>query len=126
VEDINRVELRGRVARDAEFHLTQSQIPVTSFVLATTRTVTVEDGALKDFTDYHRIAAWRNLANHCADLRKGDACHVVGRLTTRTWTDGGGFKRYMTEVNAASVEPLDLRTPVAAQVASVDLDEVPF
>ena len=117
MEDINRVELRGRLVRNAEMRYTVSGLPLTTFVLATTRTIEAEDGALKEFTDYNRVVAWRKLAEHSVELQKGDACHVVGRLSTRSWQGQDCVKRYMTEVNASSVEPLELRTPGRVEAA---------
>jgi single-strand DNA-binding protein len=118
MDDLNRVELRGRVLKDAELRTTTNNSSVLTFVATTTRMV---NG--KEATDYHNIVCWQRLAEEMADLRRGDPVHIVGRLQSRSWQGQDGLKHYKTEVVAASVEPLTLRTSAAT---GVDPAEVPF
>ncbi len=113
MEDINRVELRGRLYKDAELRVSAGGTAVLTFVLTTTRTAT-DNG--KEYTDWHNVICWHRLAEEMADLRRGDPVHVVGRLQTRSWVGQDNAKRYKTETVAISVEPLTLRTPAQAEV----------
>ena len=112
MEDINRVELRGRVLKHADMRTTTNNTSVLAFVVTTVRTV---NG--REVSDYHNIVAWQRLAEEMADLRAGDPVHVVGRLQNRSWVGNDGLKRYKTEIVAASIEPLALRTRSAQEAA---------
>ena len=56
-----------------------------------------QTGDWKDETDWHNIALWRNenLANY---LTKGKQVYIEGRLSSRSYEDKEGQKRYVTEV----------------------------
>ena len=47
-------------------------------------------------TEWHRIVAFRRLAEICADyLRKGSKVYIEGKLQTRSW-EKDGVKMYST------------------------------
>lgn len=96
---LNRVQLIGNLTRDPELRYTPSGSPVCSFSIATNRTWTTDDGQKHEEADFHRIVAWRKLAEICSQfLVKGRKVYVEGRLSTRNWTTQDGQNRSTTEV----------------------------
>ena len=97
---VNKVILVGRLGKDAETKFTPSGMAKTSFTLATNyNRKDPQTGDWKEETDWHNISVWKaeNLANY---LLKGKQVYVEGRLTSRSYDDKDGNKRYFTEVVA--------------------------
>ena len=66
---VNRVQLLGRIGRDAETKQTTGDISVSNFTLATNRSVKSATG-YKQQTDWHNTVVW-HLENHGPYLTKG-------------------------------------------------------
>lgn len=97
--DINQVMLIGRLTKDPEIRVTNTNISVASFTIAV--------NGIKDEVDYFNIVAWRQLADICAKyIRKGKQVAVVGKLKNRTYDAKDGSKRYITEVVADNIQML--------------------
>jgi single-strand DNA-binding protein len=95
---VNKVILVGRLGKDAETKFTPSGVARTTFSVATNRRwKDQQTGDWKEETDWHNIVLWRaeNLANY---LTKGTQVYVEGRLSSRSYDDKDGNKRYVTEV----------------------------
>ncbi len=102
---VNKVILVGNLGADPEMKYTPSGTPVCTFRLATSETFKDRDGNQQERTEWHRVVAWSKLAELCGQyLSKGRQVYVEGRLTTRSWDDQDGNKRYMTEVVARDVQ----------------------
>ena len=98
---VNKVILVGRLGRDPELRYTQGGQPVANFTLATDERWTNKDGERQERTEWHRIVAWRKLAEFCGEyLSKGRLVYVEGKLQTRDWEDKEGNKRKTTEIVA--------------------------
>ncbi|MGH9628816.1 MAG: single-stranded DNA-binding protein [Bryobacteraceae bacterium] len=100
---VNKVILVGHLGKDAETKFTPSGVAKTNFSLATSRRwKDQQTGDWKEETDWHNIILWRseNLANY---LTKGKQIYVEGRLSTRSYDDKDGNKRWITEVVADDV-----------------------
>ncbi|MBI1898497.1 MAG: single-stranded DNA-binding protein [Acidobacteria bacterium] len=100
---VNKVILIGNLGRDAETKFTPSGVAKTTFSLATQRRwKDQQTGDWKEETDWHNIIVWRqeNVANY---LLKGKQVYVEGRLSTRSYDDKDGNKRWITEVVAEEV-----------------------
>jgi len=133
----NRVILVGHVGAKPEVRYTPSGAAVANFSLATTEAWTDNDGNKQDRTDWHRIVAWRQLAEVCEQfVDKGTLVYIEGKLQTRSWEDKNGVKRYTTEVIAESLTMLGSRsdsksTPpddfgeVSAETEE-EMDDLPF
>lgn len=103
---LNRVILIGRTTADAELKYTPSGIAVATFTLACDRPFTSQGGGRE--TDFIPIVTWRQLAETCANfLRKGRLTAVEGRMQVRSYEDGEGRRRYVTEVVADNVRFLE-------------------
>lgn len=96
---LNRVMLLGNLTRDPELRYTPSGTAVCNFGLATNRRWTTSDGDEKEAAQFHRIVAWAQLAELCAQLLyKGAKAYVGGRIQYREWTGDDNVKRQTTEV----------------------------
>lgn len=107
---MNRAILIGRLGRDPEFRYTPKGTPVTMFNLATDESYKGKDGEVVTHTDWHRIVAWRKLAEICGQyLKKGSLVCVEGTLRTRSYHDGKGVERFVTEIVADNMRMLGSR-----------------
>jgi len=100
---VNKVILLGRLGKDAETKFTPSGTAKTTFTMATNYSrKDQQTGEWKEETDWHNIVLWRseNIANY---LLKGKQVYVEGRISTRSYDDKDGNKRYITEVVADNV-----------------------
>ena len=96
---MNKVILTGNLGADPEVRYTQNGTPVATFSLATTERWKDKDGNKQESTEWHRIVAWRRLAEIAGEyLAKGSKVLVEGRMVTRKWKDQSGVERYTTEV----------------------------
>jgi single-strand DNA-binding protein len=106
---LNKIMLIGNLGRDGETRYTTNNTAVTSFTLATTNSYKGKDGNWINETTWHNIIAW-TLSDFMRDsLKKGKKFYVEGRLTKREYTDKDGIKRFMTEVVAERLFPLEGR-----------------
>ncbi len=107
---VNKVILIGNLGRKPEIRYTSSGIPVANFTLATTeRWGTDESGQKKEHTEWHRLTAWRGLAEICGQyLDKGSKIYVEGRLRRSEYTGQDGVKRYSTTIE---IDQMEMLTP---------------
>jgi len=108
---INKVILIGRLGRDPEVRYTPDGTAVATFSIATSDEWSDKSsGEKKERTEWHRIVAWRKLAEICGEyLSKGRQVYIEGKLQTREWQDKDGNKRTTTEVVASDMQMLGPR-----------------
>ena len=124
---MNKVILMGNVGTDPEIRYVEKR-PVASLRLATTeRARKLQNGTVvPERTEWHNIVAWRSLADLAEKfIRKGTQIYVEGKLTTRSWTDQSGNKRYTTEVVADSIQLLGKRSDNTASPAQPQMQPQP-
>jgi len=101
---VNKVILVGNLGREPELRYTQDRKPVVKFSLATQDVWTGKDGQKNERTEWHSIVVWGKLAEICKEyLATGRQVYVEGRLSTRSYTDKSGQKRYKTEIIATQI-----------------------
>ena len=131
---LNKVIIVGNLGQEPENKTTQSGISVTTFSVATTeKWKDKHSGENNEQTDWHRIVAFRRLAEICAEyLHKGSKVYIEGKLQTRSW-EKDGVKMYSTEIVAKEMKMLDsIQTDSSQQDVTVKekpsdiFDEVPF
>lgn len=107
-KDLNKVMMTGRLGADPEMRFTPGGKAVTSFNIASNRTIT-RDGEKEDEATWMTCVAWEGLAEICNQyLAKGSRVYVEGRLQNRSWDDPqSGEKRYKTEVVLTDMIMLD-------------------
>lgn len=99
---VNKVIIIGNLGSDPELRTTGGGQQVAQFSVATSRSWNNASGEKQEKTEWHRIVAWRKLAE-IADryLKKGDKVYIEGEIQYREYEakDGTG-KRYVTEIEA--------------------------
>jgi single-strand DNA-binding protein len=135
---VNKVILIGRLGADPEIRFTPDGTMVANLRLATDESYKSKDGEKVQKTEWHRIVAFRKLAEICQSyLTKGKQIYIEGRLQTRTWEDKDGIKRSTTEIIASNMRMLDGKGQGKSQEAwseppspditdQVSDDDVPF
>ena len=94
---LNSIIIMGRMARDPELRMTQSQKSVATFTLAVDRDFT-RAGEERE-TDWIDCVAFSNTADFVHKyFSKGSLVTVCGRLQLRDWNDRDGNKRRSAEV----------------------------
>lgn len=107
---INKVILIGNLGADPEVRYTQSGTAAANFTVATTEKWKGQDGQMQEQTEWHRIVAWKRLAEICGEyLSKGSRVYIEGKLQTRKWQDQNGNDRYTTEIVAREMKMLSPR-----------------
>ncbi|MEQ8808316.1 MAG: single-stranded DNA-binding protein [Imperialibacter sp.] len=140
---VNKVILLGNLGKDPEIRHLESGRAVTNFTLATSEVYKNKEGNKVTNTEWHNVVLWTPLAEVAEKyLKKGNQVYIEGKITTRSYDDKDGNKRYITEVvgremtlvggrpdggggsseqqNSGSSQP----APVAAE--PTDLDDLPF
>ena len=104
-----QITIIGNLTDEPELRFTPSGVAVAKFSVAVNRRqFDRQANEWKEVgTDYHRVTAWRSLAENAAGtLTKGMRVIVVGDLKSRSWDDAKtGEKRYGWEVDASAVGP---------------------
>jgi len=130
---MNKAMVIGNLGNDPEIRYTQKGSAVATFSIATTERWKDAEGVQQEHTEWHRIVAWKGLAEICGDhLKKGSKVYIEGKMQTRKWEENG-ITRYTTELIAKRMEMLggkiaDKETPAPApenNPPSPDM-EVPF
>lgn len=104
---INKVILIGNLGADPEVRYTQDGTAAASFTVATTERWKGKDGQMQEQTEWHRVTAWRRLAEICGEyLAKGSRVYIEGKLQTRKWQDQQGNDRFTTEIIAREMKIL--------------------
>jgi len=102
---VNKAILIGNVGKDPEVRYLEGGNAVARFSLATTEYYRNRNGENVSSTEWHNIVAWRQLAELAEKyIKKGRQLYVEGRITTRSWEDKEGNKRYTTEIVANSIQ----------------------
>jgi single-strand DNA-binding protein len=105
---LNKVMLIGRLGQDPEVKYTPSGAAVVTLSVATNTSYKDQDGKMQEQTEWNRVVAWRKTAENIGQYcKKGHRIYVEGKLTTRSWNDKDGNKRYTTEITADSVQFLE-------------------
>ena len=107
----NKVQLIGRLGKDAETITFDDGKVKARFPVATNESFRNGEGERVERTQWHDVVAWGGLAEVAVQyLKKGAEVAVEGRLTYRTYEDGEGQTRYITEVVAGEMLMLEKRS----------------
>ena len=103
---MNNVSMIGRITKDLELKsYNEGKGFYTKFTLAINRVVHKDSQPEADFIN---IVAWSGLAESlCKHLKKGSQIGITGRLSSSSYIDKEGNKRYSTEVVAEDFKFLD-------------------
>lgn len=124
----------GNITADPEIRFTQAGVPVANLDVAVTERYF--DKATNEWKDgdtsFHRVSAWRQLAEHAAtSLRKGQQVIVVGTLKNQPYDEKDaagqptGRKRDSWVITADAIGP-GLQYGTAAFTKTAGGDRAPF
>lgn len=131
---VNKVFLLGQVGRDPEVKEIGGAKYAT-FSLATSESYKDKNGERQTNTEWHTIVCWRNTAEVVERyVTKGMQLFVEGQLRTRSWEDGEGKMRYVTEIVAKEVQFVGKKgsseqkqtTPLVNGIVEPDDSDLPF
>jgi len=112
---LNKVLLIGNVGKDPEVRHLESGASVATITLATSERFKDRGGETREITEWHTVIAWRQLADLAENyIRKGSQIYVEGKIRSRSWDDQNGQKRYVTEIQADTIQLLGRRGDNAA------------
>jgi single-strand DNA-binding protein len=95
----NKVQLIGNLGKDPEIVNLESGKTLAKFSIATNESYKNAQGEKVTDTQWHNIVAWGKTAQIVEKyVTKGKEVAIEGKLTTRSWEDKDGMKRYITEV----------------------------
>ena len=96
---VNKVILLGNLGKDPEIRHLENDRMRASFTLATNETYRNKEGVRVTTTEWHNVVLWAPLAKIAEQyLIKGKQVYIEGKLTTRSYVDREGQKKYTTEV----------------------------
>jgi len=95
----NKVQLIGHLGNTPEIITLDSGKKLAKFSIATNDTYKNAQGEKVQDTQWHNVVAWNKTAEIVEKyLDKGKEVAVEGKLTTHSYEDKDGNKRYITEV----------------------------
>ena len=95
----NKVQLIGNMGNDPEIILLEGGKKLAKFSMATNDTYKNGAGEKVTETQWHNIIAWNKTADIIEKyVQKGKEIMIEGKLTTRSYENKEGEKRYITEV----------------------------
>ncbi len=120
---LNKVMLIGNLGKDAETRFTTNNVAISNFSIATSRSYKNQNGNWENETTWHNVVAF-NLSDFYKDsLKKGKKFYIEGRISKRDYVDKDNIKRYMTEVVAEKLIPLEARESGESQNAEDQVEE---
>lgn len=123
---VNKVILVGNLGKDPEVRHLDNGRAVANFPIATSETYKNKQGERVTNTEWHNIVLWTPLAEIAEKfLKKGSQVYIEGKLTTRSWDDQDGNKRYTTEVVGRDLTLLGSRSDGGSSDGGGNMAESP-
>lgn len=100
----NSVRLIGNIGNEPEIKKLDGEKKLAKFSLATNETYKNDKGEKITETQWHNLIAWGATAGIIEKYtKKGQEIAVEGKLTSKSYTDKEGIKRYVTEIVVSDV-----------------------
>ena len=95
----NKVQLIGNLGNNPEIITLESGKKLAKFSIATNESYKNTQGEKVQNTEWHNVVAWNATAEIVEKyLEKGKEIAIEGKLTSRSYDDKDGNKRYVTEI----------------------------
>lgn len=95
----NKVQLIGNLGKDPEIVNLDGGKKLAKFTIATNETYKNQKGEKVTDTQWHNVVAWGKTAEIVERyLTKGKEVIIEGKLTSKSYDDKDGNKRYITEI----------------------------
>ena len=105
---LNEFTIIGYVGRDPEVRRLETGVAVARFNVATTENYKDKDGEKCQKTEWHKVVAYRSLAEIAERyVKKGSFVLVKGKIEYQEYTDSQGIKRIVTNLVASVIKVLD-------------------
>jgi len=106
----NKVQLIGNLGQDPAIVTFDNGKKLAKFSIATSENYVNKNGEKVNDTQWHNIVAWDKTADIIEKyVTKGNRIGLDGKLTSRTYTDNDGVKRFVTEIVCANILMLGTR-----------------
>ena len=124
---INKVILLGNLGGDPEVRVLENGAKVCRFSVATNENYKDRNGEWQTNTQWHNVVGWRFLADKAErSLKKGSLVYIEGKLSHRKYQTNEGLERYVTEVVAAVMQPLERnQSPESAGFPGENVGQAP-
>lgn len=100
----NKVQLIGNVGNEPEITTLESGKKVAKFSMATNENYKNAQGEKQTDTNWHNLVVWGKTADIIEKyVEKGKEIAIEGKLTSRSYEDKDGVKRYVTEVVVSEI-----------------------
>lgn len=104
---VNLAILVGNVGQNPDIKVFDGGTKKATFSLATSEKYKDRNGEVHENTEWHNIVCWRATADVVERfVKKGTQVYIQGKITTRSWEDQNGQKRYTTEIEVANLQLL--------------------
>lgn len=95
----NKVQLIGNLGNNPEIITLDSGKKLAKFSIATNESYKNSQGEKVTETQWHNLIAWNKTAEIVEKyLEKGKEVAIEGKLTSRSYEDKDGTKKYVTEI----------------------------
>jgi single-strand DNA-binding protein len=95
----NKVQLIGNLGNNPEIITLESGKKLAKISIATNETYKNAQGEKVTDTQWHNVVAWNKTAEIIEKyLQKGSEVAIEGKLTSRSYEDKDGTKKYITEI----------------------------
>lgn len=95
----NSVRLVGHLGNEPEVKLTANNKKLAKVSIATNSSYKNDKGDKVEETQWHNLVMWdKNAVFAEKYLRKGSEISIEGKLSSRSYTDSTGVKKYITEI----------------------------
>lgn len=95
----NNVQLIGNIGMDPIIKNTESGKVMAKLTIATNDYYKNKEGEKVEDTQWHNLIAWGKTVDIIKNyVKKGDKVAVGGKLSSKTYDDQDGNKRYFTEI----------------------------
>ena len=95
----NKVQLIGNLGNDPEVITLESGKKLAKISIATNDSYKNAEGEKVTDTQWHNVIAWNKTAEIMEKyLQKGNEVAIEGKLTSRSYEDKDGVKKFVTEI----------------------------
>jgi single-strand DNA-binding protein len=124
----NRVQLIGRLGSKVEIKNLEGGKSLGKVSIATNEYYKNQKGERVEETTWHNLVAWGKQAQLLDKYTdKGSEIAIEGKLSSRSYQDKEGNKRYITEVIVQNIMLMgDRKATVSAEAAEETEDDLPF
>ena len=119
---MNKVVLKGNLARDPEVRYIPSGTAVVDFAVAVSRSYKKSDGEFAEKVAYVTCVSWNGMAERIGKMSKGDPIFVEGEIEEDRW-ETDGQKRVRLKVRVSEFERLWRKPKSSKQEPEQQSDE---